>query len=158
MIKLLGFLFTLTLVYGEDQRFILPDHHARSSHFLHQAIKRSSSVWIVTPTFSHTELSKTIISSARKQSRIHLIVKNTQGEPRRLVQYRHIDLSISRIPIPQSMILIDNSLACTVDEPIDEEIFSSKHTVLLCSDDSEIVRSVHKRITSLLNHSTGYLE
>lgn len=158
MIKLLGFLFTLSLAYGEDQRFILPDHHARSSHFLHQAIKNSSSVWIVTPAFSHTALSQTLISSARKQSRIHLIVQHPQGEPLRLVQYRHIDLSISRIPIPQSLILIDGSLACSVDEAIDEEVFASKHTSILCSKEPDLLGAIQQQIRYIQTHSRTYLE
>lgn len=158
MIKLLLFLFTIMLVYGEEHLFNFPDHHTRSIHFLNNSIKNSTSVLIITPSYSHQLLSKAILHAAKNGSSIKLILKQTSGDPLRLIQYRNIDLSLIKLPLPQSIILIDQQIICTTNAPIDEDIFSSQHTSMRCTRKLESLQSFQPLLTLIQKRSEPYLK
>jgi hypothetical protein len=158
MIKLLGFLFAVTCIHGSEQLFHFPDHHSRSSHFLEEALKKSSSVLIITHSFSHTKLSKAIVSASHKGSHIRFILNDRSKEPIGLIQYQNIDLSLTPLPLSQSHFLIDNTLLCTTDIPINEEMFSSTHATMRCTRESKKIQPLLQWITHIQNNSEPYLK
>ena len=158
MIKLLGFLFTFITVYAQETIFITPEHHNRFTHQLNNAFKNSSSILIVAPSFHHAELKKGILSVIKRGTIVKFIVHDPSDDPISLVQYKNIDLYLSTVPLSQSTILIDESFACTTDQPINEEIFSSKQTFIRCSDNQHQIKALRHSLYPLLRSSRNYLE
>jgi hypothetical protein len=158
MIKLLLFLFTITLGYGEEHLFYFPDHHARSIHFLNDSIKNSTSVLIITPSYAHNSLSKAMIFAARNGSSIKLILNHPQGEPLRLIQYQNIDLSLTKFPLLHTIILINKQLLCTTESALDEEIFSSQHSSMRCTSEPKSLQSLQPLLALTQKRSEPYLK
>lgn len=158
MIKLLVFLFTFAAVYAQESVFSLPDHHSRFIHQLDCAFKNSSQILIFTPALHHSLLKKELLDAIKQGSALKLIVHDSDGDPRSLIQYKNIDLSISAFPLNQSIILIDDTLACTSDGAIDEELFSSRRSAIHCSSDPHKIRVIRHTLDPLLRHAKSYLE
>ncbi|WP_295051590.1 hypothetical protein, partial [Sulfuricurvum sp.] len=80
------------------------------------------------------------------------------GDPLSLIQYKNIDLYLSSQPIKQSIILIDESLVCSADEAIDEELFSSGRSSIRCSDNQQKIRAIRASLYPVIQHAKRYLE
>lgn len=158
MIKHLGFLFIFTALYAHESTYLFPDHHARFVHEINQAIKNSSSILIVTPSYHHTNLSKGILSATKHASTLKLIVQDPHNDPLSLIQYRNIELFISRATLTQSTILVDDVLVCTVNSPIEEDRFSSKSAPMQCSDSPEKITAIRHALEPVIQSSKAYLE
>lgn len=158
MIKLIGFLFAFTAVYAHERIFYLPDHHTRFIHFMSRSFKNSEHILILTPSLSHSELKKELLSAVKKGSTLHLITHNSAGDPLSLVQYRNIELSLSPLHLAQSAIVIDDTLVCTSDGAIEEDFFRSSRSRIRCSDNPQNVRAVRKSFQPLIQRAKNYLE
>lgn len=158
MIKLLGLLFIFSALFGEENIFQLPDHQSRFIHQLSRALKNSSDVLIITSSYHHSALKKGILDAAKRGSSVTLIVHDLQGDPLSMVQYERINLYTSRTPLPQTIILIDGTLACTSEGPISEEYFSSKCSIIRCSEDRETIKILRYAQHPIISHSKRYLE
>lgn len=158
MIKFLIPLFVFVPLYSQGYTYLFPDHHTRFIHEISRLIKKSSSVVIIGNQYHHPSLSKAIIASAKKESAIKLILNDPKGEPLSLIQYGNIDLFLSSIPLKQTVIIIDSTLACSTSVPIDEDLFSSRPVMLHCTDSSDEIRRLDQVMQPLIHASRKYLE
>lgn len=158
MIKLLGLLFIFAPLYSQEYLFTFPDHHSRFVHEINLSFKKSASILILTPSYHHTKLTKGILSAVKHGTDIKMITHDPHGEPLSLIQYQHIRLYLSSVRFTQSVILVNNTLVCTSNEAIDEEIFSSRHSSFICNDDPSKIRSIRLSLEPILKSSTPYLE
>lgn len=158
MIKLLGFLFTFVSIYAQESVFNLPDHHSRFLSQLDHSLKVSSKILISTPSLHHSALKKELVSAIKRESTLKLMVQDPIGDPLSLIQYKNIELYLSALPKKQSIILIDESLVCSADVAIDEELFSSRHSVIRCSDNPQKIRAIRSELYHVMQHSKSYLE
>lgn len=158
MIKLLGFLFTFVSIYAQESVFNLPDHQSRFLHQLGHSLKVSSKILILTPSLHHAALKKELLSATKQESVLKLIVQDPSGDPLSLIQYKNIYLYLSSQPIKQSIILIDESLVCSADEAIDEELFSSGRSLIRCSDNQQKIRAIRASLYPVIQHAKRYLE
>jgi hypothetical protein len=65
---------------------------------------------------------------------------------------------MSPVSLGESIILVDETLVCTTNEILDDEILSSNHSSIRCSDDKSKIKAVRHSLTPLLKHSKSYLE
>lgn len=158
MKKLLLPLFIVVSLYSHENIYIFPDNHTRYIHEISHLIKKSSSVLIVSEHYHHPVFSKTLIGSAKNGSHIKLILKNIEGEPLSLIQYSHINLYQTSVPLTQSVILIDNRLLCVINAPFDKEHFSRHHLTMECSDSLQKMKLQHRSLSPILSSSHPYLE
>lgn len=158
MIKLLLPLLLLIPLYSQENTYIFPDNHSRFVHEIGQLIKKSSSVTVITEHYHHASLSKALINSAKKGTAIKLIVHNPQGEPLSLIQYQNIDLYLSSVPLPKTVILIDDTIACNGSTPIEEDHFSAQHLSLRCTDSVDTISALRHSLQPILHVSKRYLE
>lgn len=158
MIKHLVLLFIFVSVYAQETIFKLPDNHSRFLYQLDRSFKTASQILIVTPFLHHSDLSKKLLSSIKKGKTVTLIVQDTKGDPLSLIQYQNVELYLSSLPLNQTLILVDNSFACTSDIAVSEELFSSVHSAIRCSDDQNKVRLIRDASHPLIQHAKPYLE
>jgi hypothetical protein len=153
MIKLLGLLFTFTLLYGGETIYILPDQHSYCVHELNQAIKNASEeILVISPSFNHTELKKGILQAAKRGKKITIIVKELHKDPLSMVQYDHVNLYHTSHTFDNTTLIIDNTLVCTFAGAIEEERLKSAHLNIRCSDD------LRQSLKPLATYSKPYLE
>jgi len=159
MIKLLGLLFTFTLLYGGETIYILPDQHSYCVHELNQAIKNASEeILVISPSFNHTELKKGILQAAKRGKKIIIIVKELHKDPLSMVQYDHVNLYRTSHAFDTSTLIIDNTLVCTFAGAIEEERLKSARLNIRCSDDLEKIELVRQSLKPLVTYSKPYLE
>ena len=160
MIKLLGLLFTVTLLYSGETIYILPDHQTRFVHQLNQSFKKGSKqIVIAAPSFNHSELKKGLLQAANHGSNVTMILCNLQNDPLSMVQYERITLHrYTAHPFDTSIILIDNTLVCTLSGSIDQERSTSTRSRIRCSDDIQEIESVRHSLKLLYTDSKPYLE
>ncbi len=158
MIKLLRFLFIFTSLYSQESIFTFPDHHSRFIYEINQSFKNSTSILILTPLYRHTALSKGILSAAKHGCKVNLIITDPHSEPLSLIQYQNIHLYLAPVSVHQSVILVDNTLICTSNESIDEDIFSSYRSSFRCSDSPIKIDAIRHSIRPILERSKTYLE
>ena len=158
MIKFLIPLFVFVALYSQEYPYLFPDHHTRFIHEISRSIKKSSSVVIISNRYHHPSLSKAIIASAKKGGSIKLILNTPKGEPLSLIQYRNVDLFLSTVALKQTVIIIDSTLACSTNIPIDEDLFGSRSVTMHCSDSSDEIRRLDHAMQALIHASRNYLE
>jgi hypothetical protein len=157
MIKLLAILFIFISLYGKENIYYFPDHHSRFLHELHQSFKTSSTIIIISPSFHHSALKKELQNAAKHGCTVSLILNDLRGDPLSMVQYQHLILYHTSSPIHHSTILVDNSLACTLSTPIDEERFAFAHARIQCCDSLDTVQRIRHTMQPLLS-SEPYLK
>ena len=158
MIKLLLLLFTFSTVYSQETIFNFPAHHSRFIHLLNRSLQHSSDILIITPTYHHAKVTQEILLSTKRGSHVKLIVQAPQGDPLSLVQYKGIHLYISPIPLVQTILIIDETLVCTSNESLDDEILNDAHSSIHCSKEKGKINATRRSLYPLLNHSKPYLE
>ena len=158
MIKLLVFLFIFVSIYAHETIYNLPDNHSRLQHELGRSFKAASQILILTPSLHHPKLSKKFLSTIKKGGVVKIIVQDTQGDPLSLIQYKNVELYLSTVKPDQTVILVDDSLVCTGDTPLDEELYSSEHSVVRCSDNESRIRSIRSALYPLMQRAKPYLE
>jgi len=158
MIKHLVLLFIFVSVYAQETIFKLPDNHSRFLHQLDRSFKSVSQILIITPTLHHSDLRKKLLSAIKKGSVVKLIVQGTAGDPLSLIQYQNVELYLSSQKLHQTLILADDTLACTSDVAVSEELFSSTHSIIRCSDDPSKIRSIRNASSLLIQYARPYLE
>lgn len=148
------------LLYAEASLFLLPDEQSRFVHHLSGVLKGpSDEILIVTPSFRHAELKKTLLKSARKNSRITLIVQELKGDPLSMVQYENTDLyTFGTRPLQGSLILIDSRLVCTLPGRIEDQSFTDAASIVRCSDDAAEAAAYRAALLPLLRRSEKYLK
>lgn len=158
MIKLLHFLFIFTALYSQENTFRCPENHSNFIHKIAYAMQNSSSVLILSPSIHHTALSKGILSAAKHRSDITMILHNPHEDPLSLIQYDHVTLNISTTLLHESLILIDNTLVCTTNSPLEEEILNFSHATFRCSDSPEKIEAVRHAMQPVIKNSKSYLK
>ncbi len=158
MIKHLVLLFIFVSVYPQETISKLPDNHSRFLHQLDRSFKTASQILIITPSLHHSDLSKKLLSAIKKGTTVTLTVQETKGDPLSLIQYQNVELYLSSLPLNQTLIIVDDSLVCTSDGAINEELFRSAHSVIRCSDNPNKIRSIRNASYPLIQHAGPYLE
>lgn len=160
MIKLLGLLFSFTILYSGETIYILPDQQSRFVHQLGQALKSSSEkIVVVSPSFNHSELKKRILQAAKHGTNVTMLLCSFQNDPLSMVQYEHVDLyRYTAHPFNQSIILVDNTLVCSLSGAINEEHLISTRSRIRCSDEPREIESLRHALKPLFEHSKPYLE
>lgn len=158
MIKLLIPLFLFVPLFSQEKLYSIPDHHTLFTEEFNHLCKKSSHIWIITPSFNHTEIKKGILSAAKKSSYISLVVNNPQGDPLSLVQYERINLYTYEHPIEQSILMIDNSFVCTLKGAFEKEALASQKHLIRCSDNPDDIRALRQSMVPILKHSKNYLK
>ena len=158
MIKLLALLFSFTMLYGSEMIFALPEHHTLFIHELSKPLKNSSQIVIITQNFNHQKLQKEILKSAKQGGKITLIVHNLHGDPLSMVQYNGIHLYRTPLTLDQSILLIDNTLACTVQSPFDAEKLNENKARIRCTEDHRNIALIRQSLKLILRNSKAYLE
>lgn len=159
MIKLIGLLFTFTLLYSGETIYILPDQHSYCVHELSQAIKNASEdVLVISPSFNHTELKKGILQAAKRGKKITIIIKELHKDPLSMVQYDHVNLYHTSHAFDNSTLIIDNTLVCTFSGAIEEERLKYTRLHIRCSDDPREIELVRRSLKPLVTYSKPYLE
>jgi hypothetical protein len=159
MIKLLGLLFTFSLLYSKESVYHFPDQHSYCIHQLGQALKNASEhILLISPSFNHSELKKGILQAAKHGKKVTLVLYNLHKDPLSMVQYEHINLYRTSYTFDNSTIIIDNTLVCTFSGPIEEEEFSSVRSSIRCSDDPQKIEWIRRSLKPLINSAKPYLE
>jgi hypothetical protein len=158
MIKLLVLLFIFVSIYAHETIYNLPDNHSRLQHELDRSFKSASQILIITPSLHHPKLSKKFLSAVKKGGVVNLIVQDPGGDPLSLIQYKNVALYLSSVKLDQTVIIVDHSLVCTGDASLNEELYSSEHSVVRCSDSESKIRSVRSALYPLIRHAKPYLE
>lgn len=158
MIKLLVLLFIFVSISAHETVFKLPDNHSRFLHELNQRFKSSSQILIITPSLHHSKFSKNLISSIKKGGTVKLIVQDAHGDPLSLIQYKNVELYLSSRPLNQTVIMMDDSLVCTGDTALNDDLFSSQHSVIRCSDTSNKIHLLQNALYPLIRNAKPYLE
>lgn len=158
MIKLLVLLFIFVSIYAQETIFKLPDNHSRFLHKLDRSFKTASQILIITPSLHHSDFSKKLLSAIKKGSMVKLIVHNSGGDPLSLIQYQNVELYLSSLPLNQTLILVDDSLVCMSDIAVREDLYSSEHSLIRCSDNQNKIDSVRNASHPLIQYAKPYLE
>jgi len=158
MIKLLALLSLFIPVFAGERVFQLPDHHTLLIHELTAVCKKSSHIEIITPTFNHSALKKDFLIRAQKGSLISLVVNNPQGDPLSMVQYENINLYTYPYPLVQTVVMIDNSLVCTLDGAFEEENLGSEKHLMRCSDNQQKIAFIKQSMLPIFKRSKPYLK
>jgi len=159
MIKLLGLLFTFTLLYGKESVYLFPDQHSYCVHQLTQALKNTSErILVISPSFNHAELKKGILEAAKHGKKVTLVLYDLHKDPLSMVQYENIDLYRTSHPFHSSALIIDNTLVCTFSGPIEKENFSSTRSSIRCSDEPKKIEWIRRSLQPLINSAKPYLE
>ena len=157
MIKLLYFVLLIVPLFGETTRFTFPDHHSRFLYFAQQSMKNSSQIIILSNTLNHAVLKKMLQSAAKSGTEVTLYLHTPNKDPLSLIQYRGIELFLTRTHLEQSVILIDETILCTTAEEIDEERFYESTSSMYCSTDPNDAIRLKPWIQAIRNYSTPYL-
>ncbi len=157
MIKFLWLLFMIIPLFGKDTLYQLPNQHTRFIHQLAKQFKQSERILILTPSFNHHLVEKEILKQVKRGTSLMLVVHTITPASRSIVQYEHIDLKISSRPFTHTLIIVDERYLCTIEGSLDEEIFSSKHMRVDCSDDYEQITTLRESIAPILKNSIFYL-
>ncbi|MFZ2888890.1 hypothetical protein [Sulfuricurvum sp.] len=158
MIKLLWLLCAVISLFAKETVFFIPNNHASFVHELSKAFKNSSQVFIVTSSFNHTELQKRLTALSKQETNITIILNNAKSDPLSMVQYHHINLYYSTIPLDQTFILIDHSYGCILDGGIEDEAFHRQHTPIRCSTDPIWIKTLYTSLSPIMKYSKRYLK
>lgn len=158
MIKLLGILSLFLPIFAQEELYLLPDNHTSFLHDLSAKIKKGSELTLLSTSFQHQKIASLLHKSSKKRPITTLIVNSPQNDPISLVQYSNITLRLSTIPIPQTIIMIDQHWVCSFQGGLDEEKMGISHSPIRCSDDSTTVQAIGRSIRPILKSSKPYLE
>jgi len=158
MIKLLVLLFIFVPIYAQETIFKLPDNHSRFLHQLDYSFKTASQILVITPSLHHSDLNKKLLTAIKKGSTVTLIVHDSEGDPLSLIQYQNVELYLSSLPLNQTLILVDDALVCTSNVTISKEFFTSRHSVIRCSDNHNKIDSIRNAASPLIQNAKPYLE
>lgn len=158
MIKLLTLLSLFLPLFGEERVYQLPDHHTRLTYELNRLCKKSSHIHIITSSFNHSVLKKGILNGAHKGSLVTLVVNDPNGDPLSMVQYERVNLYTYSHPFTQSIVMIDDSLVCTLDGAFEEEILTSQKHLIRCSDNQQTIRVLKQSQLAIFKQAKPYLE
>lgn len=160
MIKLIALLFTINIANANIFPFLLPDEGSLFNHDLQKHLKNSQKeIVIITPSFNHPSLSKSILHSISRQGHLTLIVSKPSGDPLRFIAYQGVSLfTYTPRVLADTLILIDNSYVCHLSGSLNEKSLSDHVSSVWCSDEPSLVLSAQKQITSLKKRSKAYLE
>lgn len=89
---------------------------------------------------------------------VKLIVQDAHGDPLSLIQYKNIELYLSEVKLDQTVILVDDSLVCIGNVALSEELYSSQHSIVRCSDNPNKINSLQNTLYPLIRHAKPYLE
>jgi hypothetical protein len=158
MIKLLIPLFLFLPLLSQDKLYSIPDHHTLFTYELNRLCQKSSHIQIITPSFNHKGIKKGILNAAKKGSRVSFVVNDPHGDPLSMVQYEGIDLSTYPHPLKQTIIMIDDSLICSMDGAFEDAILTTRKHLIRCSDNHYSIRTIQHSRLPILKHSKPYLE
>ncbi|MCK9371686.1 MAG: hypothetical protein M0P91_00690 [Sulfuricurvum sp.] len=136
MIKLLPLLLMFSLGYGENFIYLLPDQNTVLIHKLKTMFKHSRhKILIITPSFHHEALKRSLIEGTNKGARLTLIVRSLDGDPLSLAQYERIDVRVLHgREIQGSIIAVDGHFSCLIPAPIDAELLMKHASLIQCSE------------------------
>lgn len=158
MIKLLGLLFIFLPIYGKETFYHTPHNHTDFIHYINKTLKQANHVFILTSSYAHYDLQKGILNCAKNGGTITLIAHDISGSPLSMIQYQGVNLYTSQSPLKQSIIVIDDTLVCSLDGAINEEDFASQHLWIRCSDDQNKIKKTRQSLLSIMKYSKPYLE
>lgn len=160
MIKHLGPLFIALLASAESNHYLLPDQNGLFERRLSQAIAQArTEVRLLTPVLNHPAVRKATLSAARRGVNVTLIVADPKGNPLSMIAYSGITLRIypSR-PLEGSLVIIDDTLACSAGSPLDKERMGNHAANVLCSDDPMLLRDAVASFETIQRRSAPYLK
>lgn len=158
MIKLIGLLFIFVGVYAQETLYYLPDNHSRLQYELSHSFNSASQILIISPSLNHSKLSKSLIHAVKKGGAVKLIVNDPDGDPLSLIQYNNIELYLSSTKIHQTVILVDDSLVCTGNTALIEELYTTKRSMIRCSDNQHDIYLIRNDLHPLVRSAKRYLE
>ncbi|HZF69270.1 hypothetical protein [Sulfuricurvum sp.] len=159
MIKLLGLLFTITLLYGKESVYLFPDQHSYCVYQLNKAMKNASErIIVISHSFNHPELKKGILQAAKHGKNVTLVLNDLHRDALSMVQYDHIELYSTPHPFDTSTLIIDHSLVCTFPGAIEEEDFSFIRSSIRCSDNPKTIEQIRRSLNPLISSAKLYLE
>ena len=160
MIKLLGLLFPITLLYGEATLFLLPDDQSRFLDQLSRALKKGSDqVLVITPSFHHPQIRKALLEGIKRGNSLTLVTQEANGDPLSIVQYERTGFYTcpSRL-LKGSVIVVGNRLVCTFPGSIESDEMGNAASIVRCSDDSAETAAYRSALMPVLRRSVPYLK
>jgi len=160
MIKLLLLLFSFTFAYTANIVYLFPDEQTKFVHDLSRKLSAASSqILILSPSLSHSEIKKSILTAAKKGIPVKLIVNNPKGDPLYMLQYSNIDLSLyDKRVMEGTIVIVDNTFICTSPGAINQEKFASNRLLIRCSNDTDEINLIQNLLSDTLKHSSPYLK
>ena len=160
MIKIIILILTITVSNANIFPFLLPDEGSHLNHYLQILVKNAQKeIVIVTPSMNYPSLSKNILRSVSHGTHLTIIASNQSGDPLRLIAYEGVTLYtyVPRV-LADTLILIDNTHVCHLSGSFNEKSLGETVSHVWCSDESSLILSTHKKITTFKKHSKLYLE
>ncbi|MDD5210928.1 MAG: hypothetical protein PHV62_00805 [Sulfuricurvum sp.] len=160
MIKLITLILTITVSNANIFPFLLPDEGSHFNHYLQVLLKNAQKeIIIVTSSMDYPSLNKNIIHSLSHGGHLTIIASKQSGDPLRLIAYEGVTLyAYAPRAIADTLILIDNTHVCHLSGSLDEKSLGDTVSHVWCSDESSLILSTQKQITTLLKRSKPYLQ
>lgn len=88
-----------------------------------------------------------------------MITQNPSHDPLQLVAYNGVELYLYRArPLNDTLILMDDSVACHLSGGLNEEDLSQKSQNALCSDEPDLINAMYQNTNRILTRSKPYLK
>lgn len=160
MIKLLPLFLILSIANGQTLPYLLPDEKSNFEHVLMTHLKKAHMhIILLTPSLNHPVLRRQLIQSLSKGSKLTLITQNPSHDPLQLVAYNGVELYLYRArPLNDTLILMDDSVACHLSGGLNEEDLSQKSQNALCSDEPDLINAMYQNTNRILTRSKPYLK
>jgi len=160
MIKLIALIFTITTANANIFPFLLPDEGSHFNHHLQSLLKNArKEIVIVTPSMNYPSLNKNLIRVLSHGGHLTLIVSKPSGDPLRLIAYEGATLyTYTPRAVADTLILIDSTHVCHLSGSLNEKNLGDSVSSVWCSDESSLILSTQKQITTFIKRSKPYLQ